>query len=352
MKVKLSHFFESSVDMLCIANYDGYFVEVNPAFVNLLGYSKEELLLKKINEFVFQEDMESTQRMREDIHKNRALMHFQNRYVSKSGHLVWLSWSAVPVDDERLVYAIAKDITHEMELKKERLDELNKLKNFNEDLIRINYTTSHDLRAPVNNLLSLFDVLDFGQIENEDTIQILRYMEISAKGVKESLENYLDLIEDIGKDSIDLSEVFFEQILTKVTNTLGSLLKGSNTKLISDFSACKSVIFDSACIESIFLNLITNSIKYCRLGIAPIIEVRTQIKEGHKELIFKDNGQGFDMVKNGDKIFGLNQRFNEIQEGKGVGLYLIHSQITNLGGNILLESEPNKGAIFQIIFPN
>jgi light-regulated signal transduction histidine kinase (bacteriophytochrome) len=177
-------------------------------------------------------------------------------------------------------------------------------------------------------------------------------MEISAKGVKESLENYIDLIDNTGKDSQMLTKVYLEKILTKITNTLSSLLNGSKAQIETDFSACETVFFNSAYVESIFLNLITNSIKYTCPGVPPKIEIRTQIKEGQKQLIFKDYGQGFDMEKNGDKIFGLNQRFNETQEGKGVGLYLVHSQLTSLGGDITVESEPEKGATFYITFPN
>lgn len=57
------------------------------------------------------------------------------------------------------------------------------------------------------------------------------------------------------------------------------------------------------------------------------------------------------MIKNGSKIFGLNERFNTEQDGKGVGLYLIHNQINSLGGTITVDSEINKGALFTIVFP-
>ncbi|WP_419213920.1 sensor histidine kinase [Maribacter sp. X9] len=349
--MKLNHFFESSVDMLCIANYEGYFVNVNPSFIKLLGYSKEELFSRKINEFVFEEDRATTDKIRSGIHKNVPLIHFQNRYVSKSGRLVWLSWSAVPIDDEKLVYAIAKDITHEQGLKTDWVKEMTKLKNVNQDLIRLNYTTSHDLRAPVNNLLSLFELLDLSQIKDKETIKLLSYMEISARGVKDALENYLDLIQNAGKNINNLTEIHFERILHKTKNTLSSLLSCSNTEIRCDFSKCESVVFDKDYMESIFLNLFTNSVKYARPGFPPRIELTTKIKEGQKELIYRDYGQGFDMEKNGHKIFGLHQRFNEIEEGKGVGLYLIHSQITSLGGNISVESEPGKGATFYLNFP-
>lgn len=349
--MKLKHFFESSVDMLCIANFDGYFVDVNPAFIKLLGYTKEELLSKKINDFVYKLDKETTQGIREGIHENKPLINFQNRYVHKSGDLVWLSWSAVPVEEEKLVYAIAKDVTHEMKLRDERLQEFTKLKSVNEDLIRLNYITSHDLRAPINNLISLFDLLNFDKIDDEDTTQVLRYMEISAKGAKESLESYLNLIDNAGKNSNNLSEVFFNNVLSKIKNNLGSILNGSKTQITSDFSICESVYFDNSFMESIFLNLITNSVKYTLPGISPKIEIRTQIIHNQKQLIFKDYGKGFDLEKNGKKIFGLKQRFDVTQEGKGVGLYLIQNQLNSLGGVISVESQPNKGATFSITFP-
>lgn len=349
--MKLEHFFESSVDMLCIANYEGYFVDVNPAFLNLMGYTKEELRSRKINEFVFEEDKDATQKIRESIHGNEQLISFQNRYVNKSGNVVWLSWSAVPVEEDQLVYAIAKDITHEQQLRSDRIREMAKLKHINEDLVRLNYTTSHDLRSPVNNLLSLFEILDFSKIKDEDTIQLLRYMEISAKGIKESLERYLDLMTHAGTTADNLTEIFFEETLSTTTETLSSLLNSSKTQIISDFSLCKSVHFNKDYLQSIFLNLITNSIKYARPGISPVIKISSRIKYGHKELIYKDYGQGFDMEQNGDKIFGLHQRFNTAQEGKGVGLYLIHNQLTSLGGSITVDSTLNKGATFSITFP-
>ena len=348
--MKLNHFFDSSVDMLCIANYEGYFVDVNPAFVKLLGYSKEELISRKINDFVFEQDRDSTQQIRDSIHKNVSLINYQNRYKNKDGGIVWLSWSAVPVAEEKLVYAIAKDITDEMNLKNERILEFTKLKSVNENLIRLNYTTTHDLRAPVNNLISLFDVLDYSNIKDDDTIQIMRYMEVSAKEVKESLETYLNLIEDASKGLHSLSEVFFENVLCKTKSTLGSILKSSKSQIEFDFSTCESAYFNNAYMESIFLNLITNSVKYTMPGIPPKMEIRTQILKGKKVLFFKDYGQGFDMEKNGDKIFVLNQRFNKNQDGKGVGLYLIQNQINSLGGLISVESEPNKGATFCITF--
>ncbi len=68
------------------------------------------------------------------------------------------------------------------------------------------------------------------------------------------------------------------------------------------------------------------------------------------ELIFEDKGMGFDMKKVKDKIFGLHQTFHHNEDSKGIGLYLVHTHVTSLGGNISVESEVDKGTKFTITF--
>lgn len=350
MSITLKPFFEVSLDLLCVANFDGYFVDVNPAFLRMIGYTKEELFSKKINEFVFPEDRPATQKTREAIHRSQSIINFENRYCTKSGELVWLSWSAVPVKNEKLVYAIAKDITHLKVLRKERAEELAKLTERNENLARLSLITSHDLRSPVNSLLSLFDFIDYGEIPNKETVEVIRYMELAAKGVKNSLDNYLNLLQKSEAGKMVPTEVFLNKSLTRAINSITALIQNSNTKITIDFSSFDSVYFDHAYMESIFLNLITNSIKYAQPGIAPTVRIYSSIKDGQKVLTITDNGKGFDMNRIGDKIFTLNVRFDDSKEGKGVGLYLIHNQIRSMGGTITVESQPNKGATFHIRF--
>ena len=102
--------------------------------------------------------------------------------------------------------------------------------------------------------------------------------------------------------------------------------------------------------ESIFLNLITNSIKYARPSIPPEITITTVQENGEKKLIYSDNGRGFDMKKVGGLIFKLNEKFHGNEDSKGVGLYLVHEQITSLGGSIELDSQVDQGTIFTIRF--
>ena len=102
--------------------------------------------------------------------------------------------------------------------------------------------------------------------------------------------------------------------------------------------------------KSILLNLLSNSIKYAHHDRNPVINVKTQIENGLKQLIISDNGIGFDSSENKDKIFGLYQTFHDKYDSKGIGLYLVHSHVTDLGGSIAVESTVNEGTTFIITF--
>jgi signal transduction histidine kinase len=102
--------------------------------------------------------------------------------------------------------------------------------------------------------------------------------------------------------------------------------------------------------ESILLNLITNSIKYARPDHFPVITISTRILNGVKQLIFSDEGQGFNMDEVKDKIFGFQKKFHHHIDSKGIGLYLVYNHVTSLGGEITIESKINEGTTFTISF--
>ena len=149
---------------------------------------------------------------------------------------------------------------------------------------------------------------------------------------------------------LELEEVDFKKALKQVKLSISSLLNNANVTFNVDFSGLTSVQHNVNYMESIFLNLLTNSIKYARPVVSPVISITSRISEGKKQLVYTDNGLGFDMEKFGDKIFGLNQKFHHNGDSKGVGLYLVYNHINRLGGSIDVESEVNKGVTFTITF--
>ena len=343
-------FFEVSADLLCIAGFDGFFKEINPAVSNLLGYSHEELLSRPIDFFIHPEDRHITSQYRENLKNNIPLLNYENRYLTKNGEVVWLSWNSIPRYEEQLVYAIAKNITHLKLLEKDRNVLIASLTKINHDLKQLTYTTSHDLRSPVSNLLSVFDLMDTSIITDEETIQLLGILKSAAEGLKDTLNSYVDVLVKNDLLTGKIEELDIEASLDKVRHSLRSLIENSKATFDVDFSEARSLRYNRAYLESTFLNLITNSIKYAIPGKTPEIFVVSRKLARTTQLIYSDRGLGFDMPAVNDKVFGLNQTFHNHADGKGVGLYLIHNQITNLGGSISLESEPNQGAKFILTF--
>jgi len=346
----LDLFFELTPDLLCVAGFDGYFKKINPAVSKLLGYTEEELFSRPINEFVHPEDQDITQQNREKLFEDFPLLNFENRYITKSGEIVWLAWTSMPVNNEKMVYAIAKNITHKRKLEDDRNLLIADLTKINTDLKQLTFTASHDLRTPVGNLLSVFDLLDTSKIEDGETLEFIGILKTASESLKDTLNKYVDSL--IQKETIQahVEELDLEESLNVVRWSLSSLIKNSKAIFRIDFTQVKAIKFNKAYLESIFLNLITNSIKYAKPGVHPEISITSKRNNGVTQLVFRDNGQGFDMDKAQDKIFGFNQKFHDSLDSKGIGLYLVHSHITSLNGKISVKSKPNEGTEFTISF--
>lgn len=350
---KLEMFFELSEDFLCIAGYDGYFKRANPAFLKVLGYSEEEIFSRPIDEFVFSEDRGKTSMKRESLTNNTSLFNFENRYLTKSGDIIWMSWTSIPLHKDGLVYAIAKDITLAKQIEEERHQLLTNLSKKNKDLKQLSYRTSHDLRSPVNNIMALTEMIDISKIQDEDTLELLALLKLSTDGLKENLNEFVDSLTKNDNDQFSqFEEVHINNCLEKVKSSISSLLGNSKTTFNVNFSEVSTVKFNKTYLESIFLNLITNSIKYTRPNHPPEVSICTKKNEEDIQIIFSDKGLGFDMERDQKKIFGLNQRFHQHLDSKGVGLYLIYNYISSVGGQIEVESKLNEGAMFIITIPN
>ncbi|MEG4341875.1 PAS domain S-box protein [Microcoleus sp. A003_D6] len=104
-------FFTISLDLLCIAGFDGYFKRLNPAWFTVLGYSSDEMLAQPFIEFVYLKDRKAVLAQLETLKSGKSIVNVENRYLCKDGSYKWLSWTASPFAEEGLVYAVARDVT-------------------------------------------------------------------------------------------------------------------------------------------------------------------------------------------------------------------------------------------------
>jgi PAS domain S-box-containing protein len=120
LEIELYQIFNFTPDMICVAGFDGYYKQINPAGLELLGYSIEEMISKPIQSFLHPDDRSSTGNQQQIVYNGKVVQNFENRYITKQGKVVWLSWTATSAQEHGIVYAVAKNITEE-----KRLRELN-----------------------------------------------------------------------------------------------------------------------------------------------------------------------------------------------------------------------------------
>ena len=348
--VDLEPFFELSPDLLVIAGYDGYFKRINPAVSKTLGYTEEELYSRPIMSFVYKGDLAVTEAFREQLKKNNPLYNYENRYVTKTGELVWLAWTSLPVESDQVIFAIAKDITHKKKLEAERNALVSHLTKVNREMKTLTYTTSHDLRAPVNNLLSVFNLLDVTTISDADTLAFIDILKTSVGNLKNTLDTYVDELAENEGLKEEAEHVDLAATLAEVQHSIGSLIRSARALFLVDFNEVQTIRFNKIYLESVFLNLITNSIKYAHPDRPPMISIKSQVADGLHQLIFSDNGLGFDMEEVKGKLFGFHQKFHDNAESKGIGLYLVYHHITSYGGTITFDSNVNEGTTCVMSF--
>ncbi|MFT6966059.1 MAG: signal transduction histidine kinase [Marivirga sp.] len=193
-------------------------------------------------------------------------------------------------------------------------------------------------------------------IKDDDTVDLIAMIEKGSEQLKSKLNNYIDNLSNNQQIKIVLEEVNFQESLTNVSVNINTLITSSKTNINSDFSAAETILFNGEYINSVFLNLLSNSIKYAKPGIPPGITIWTEKYKDKVKLYFQDNGVGIDLETAKGKIFGPHQTFhnsnnsNNSNNSKGIGLQLVHTYVTSFGGKIEVESAVGKGSIFILTF--
>jgi PAS domain S-box-containing protein len=113
-------FFTLSIDMLCVADFRGYFKRLNPAWETTLGFSREELQAKPMFEFVHPDDRERSRVQNQKVRAGEPALGFENRYLCRDGSYRWLLWNAVADPEHQVIYSLARDITLRKRAEEER----------------------------------------------------------------------------------------------------------------------------------------------------------------------------------------------------------------------------------------
>ncbi|WP_310554504.1 PAS domain-containing sensor histidine kinase [Flavobacterium sp.] len=232
--------------------------------------------------------------------------------------------------------------------REEKLEEtlglINEQKN---KLLNFAYIVSHNLKNHTSNLSLLLHTFDNDILTANELMPNIR---IISKELNGTIENLVELVSIQTNSQINSQNLVVSDYLNKVFVVLNDEIIKNNILIVNTVPKDFNVNCIPAYLESIFLNLTTNAIKYLRKSQQSTIEFYIENKDDYKVLCVKDNGLGIDLVKYKDLIFGMYKTFHKHKDSTGIGLHITKNQIEAMGGKIELESEVNVGSIFKVYF--
>jgi len=354
VETRRNRFFTLSLDLLAIASFDDFFIQLNPVWESTLGFSADELRAHSLLEFVHPEDRTITAEQLTRVKMGTAPSYFENRYRCRDGSFRWLGWSAAPFPAEQLIYIFAHDITarkaSEQEIRtlngelERRIKELTEI---NRELEAFGYSISHDLRAPLRSIRSFSQFLREhagAKLDSEGEDYLLR-VEGAAKYMDLLL---LDLLQysRLNGGELELSAVDLEAALADVMTSIEREIQDRKAE-IKLSRPLGSVTAHPATVRQVFYNLVSNALKFVEPEKTPCIEISAQKHDGSLRIWVADNGIGI-APQHHQKIFGLFQRLHshDAYPGTGIGLALVRKGIERMGGKMGLESTPGTGTRF------
>ena len=354
-KLLLTQFvFDNAGDAIYWMRPDSKIIKVNDAACQMLGYSEEEMLKLSVPDIDPFFSYEVCTDYFEKIRQEGSLI-FETIQQAKDGRLIPVEIRAnyIKFGDSEFNCAFCRDISERKIAEEEREKITTDIVQRNKELEQFSYIVSHNLRSPIANIIGLTDIVKDETLEPELKKEVIH-------GLSQSVQKLDDIIFDLNnilqikRDIVHLKEkVRFSELVHNIQISNEHQIERANATILCDFSEIDEMLTLKTYLYSIFFNLITNSLKYRQLDIPPIIEIKSRMINNTIEIIFKDNGSGIDLTKKGEQIFGLYKRFHpDVAEGKGMGLYMVKTQVESIGGKISVESEVNKGTTFKIEFYN
>lgn len=324
---KLSTFFEMTPDLVCVAGRDGYFKKVNRAVIEKFGYTEQELMARPISFFMHQEDRELTLHKRSELFDGKALVNFQNRYVTKTGAVIWLHWTSIYLDDSEVVFAIAKDIT---EQKKIEQDVEAKYKKFKGLATHFKTSMEEDRKYLAREL-------------HEELAQLASVLKMDIEWVR----NHSPELSPASKDRVEHASVISQMLITTIrrlsfyispnmlehiglTATLEwycrefTILTGVPCRFDSEYN-------EKGLTEEIRIDLfricqeaLMNTLNHAQ---ATQVTVRIEDRGKHLHLTVTDDGRGFDVKK----------------QQKNPGVTRMRERAASINAQLIIDSAPGKG---------
>jgi len=364
-----NRFMNLSLDMFCIAGFDGYFKSLNPSWERVLGYTVEELLARPYLEFVHPDDRPATGNEAGRLRDGEITLAFENRYRCKDGSYKWFLWNSISLPGQQIIYAAARDITERKRAEEERRQFTASLESANRELELRNReverathlkskflaSMSHELRTPLNAIVGFSELLaeeTAGQL-NDKQRRFVNHIRQGASHLLQLINDILDLSKiEAGQLELHCEDFCIEDALPEVLSTIRPLAMSKNINVGQNLESNFSIYADRVRFKQVLYNLLSNAVKFTPKDGQIAIECGS---DGHSAIIsVSDTGIGI-RRENHAMVF---EEFRQVegnqgnaQQGTGLGLAITKRLVEQQGGKISLQSELGRGSRFTFTVP-
>ena len=361
---KFRNVFDHSSIGKTITSIDGS-VQVNQAFSEMLGYTKEELSNLKWQDLTHPDDIVLTQdHLNQLLSGEKTSIRFVKRYIRKDGSIIWGDLNTILQKDDKPLYYISGvvDITERKraeeeiiklnaELEQRVKDRTTQLEAANKELEAFAYSISHDLRSPLRAIDGFSRILleEYEPNLDDEGKRICSVIHENTRMMNRLIDDLL-AFSRLGRTEMQLSRIDMRAMANSVFYELTT--PESRERITFQLGTIPVASGDSSLIRQVWMNLIGNALKFSSKRERAIIEVHGEEREGEIIYSVRDNGAGFEM-QYVDKLFGVFQRLHSARdfEGNGVGLAIVQRVVHRHEGRVWAEGETDKGASFSFALP-
>ena len=344
--------FEHSAIGMALVSPELKWLKVNKSLSHSLGYSEEELLKMSSMDITHPDDLPGSNSYKKKVvNSGKENLQFQKRYFHKNGNIVHAIIGATPVKDTNGIvnHVITQflDITDRIEAQKKLEALVDVTKSQNESLTNFAHIVSHNLRSHSTNMTMLTKFLNKEEDEDERK-NINRMITSATESLSETIAHLNDVVQVKTGALEKLQSISILNTINQITKSINGLLEEQNAKLKIDIEKSHFVNAVPAYLESIFLNVLTNALKYRSTQRTPVIKIKSKITGEDIVISFTDNGQGIDLNRHGNTIFGMYKTFHKHKDAKGIGLFITKNQVESMSGTISIESKVDEGTTIFI----
>lgn len=348
-------FMEADPDALLLLNEEGIIQGVNSNFERMFGYQKNYVIGKQVTAFLPEYHKEAfITKLNRFLTKNRQSheiegMEFMAHRSNGEEFMAEIRMGCFQVFHNSGVAISFRDINFREEKNKAILHSNKIIREQNRRLTNFSNIVSHNLKSHANNFEAILNLLANASSE-EERQEMMKYLRDLSSGLTTTIGHVTEIVKIQNSKDLRIEPINLYAYVNKCIEILGIQLRATNATIHNFVKPDIILNYNTANIESILLNFLTNAIKYRHPDRDPEIWVDAKETEDGLLLHIKDNGLGIDLKRFGDKLFEMYKTFHNNQDAVGVGLFITRYQVETLGGHISVESEEGVGTTFTVHF--